>query len=95
MNMINEGLIFLLLGLATCNIWDNILSNSYAPYIEIPSNFNLVLRDNSTFVNNLIGISVTGDNNSIRVDYNASFSSLPSSVSLIKAVCNITKVTFT
>ncbi len=67
--------IFLLLVWARGNIWDNIVSGSFAPYLYIPANFLLILTDNATFFKPELGLAVSSDSNTIMLSANLTFGS--------------------
>ena len=90
-----QAALFLLfcISVCRCNIWDNIISANYAPYINIPSNFLIVLTDNSSYIKPELGISVSGDNNTVMIELNTTVGENPDPIYVSKAIYNISKVT--
>ena len=74
------------------NIWDNIVSNSFAPYLHSPSNFLLVLTDNSSFFKPELGISIGGDQNKVMLELNLTFGSGQDTMPIGKFVFDLNKV---
>ena len=62
-----------LVAIAQCNIWDNIVVNSEAPYVQLDDNFQATVQVGN-FINNNFFLSFNSQNNSIKADYSISIS---------------------
>ena len=74
--------------LVNANIWDNIITNSKAPYVQLDDNFQATIEI-GTFINNSFLLSFNSLNNSIRADYSISINN---TLNLTNAIVNFTSV---